>query len=190
VCIGSNTYFILTNRCRWHEHDADELQKVAEDVIEGAVAQLEKEVGFSKESIKVIGITNQRETTVAWSRKSGKPLCKAIVWDDGRTAGVVAHYEKKLQEEGIQVDGKSHKGQDGKKMLAKLYVHHAFVDEYQPSFSCGLPLSTYFSAIKLHWMMIHHEAVKKAHDEDDLLMGTVESWIVYVRLMTYTLGPD
>ena len=96
------------------------MQKVAEDVIEAAVEKLEKDTGFSKDSVKVIGITNQRETTVAWSRKTGRPLCKAIVWDDGRTGGVVAHYEKKLQEVGIEVDGRIYKGQEGKDALAKM----------------------------------------------------------------------
>jgi glycerol kinase len=42
-----------------------------------------------------------------------------------------------------------------------------------------LPLSTYFSAIKLKWMMSHHSEVQQAHDEDDLLFGTIESWIMY-----------
>jgi glycerol kinase len=102
------------------------LQNVAEDVIAGAVDQLEKTAGYSRDSIKVIGITNQRETTVVWSRKTGRPLCKAIVWDDGRTGGVVAHYERKLEEEGIEVDGKSYKGKEGKDALAKLWV--SFVD--------------------------------------------------------------
>lgn len=60
------------------------------------------------------GITNQRETTVAWSRKTGKPLCKAIVWTDSRTKNVVAHFEHKLKEVGIQVSpGVWKKGQEG-----------------------------------------------------------------------------
>lgn len=49
------------------------------------------------------GITNQRETTVAWSRKTGKQLCRAIVWDDGRTKAEVTFFEQKLAEEGIEV---------------------------------------------------------------------------------------
>lgn len=44
----------------------------------------------------------------------------------------------------------------------------------------GLPLSTYFSGIKLRYMLDHYPEVKKAHEEDDLALGTVESWIVYV----------
>lgn len=45
----------------------------------------------------------------------------------------------------------------------------------------GLPLSTYFSAIKLVWMINNDPVVKKAHEEDNLLFGTVESWVLYVR---------
>ena len=44
------------------------------------------------------------ETTLCWSRSTGKPLCNAIVWDDARTKGLVRHYEKKLEEEGIEID--------------------------------------------------------------------------------------
>jgi hypothetical protein len=47
--------------------------------------------------------------------------------------------------------------------------------------STGLPLSTYFSAIKLRWMIDHYPDVHKAHESDDLLFGTIESWLVYVR---------
>lgn len=52
----------------------------------------------------VAGITNQRETTLCWSRTTGQPLCNAVVWDDARTNGVVRDFEKKLDEEGIDID--------------------------------------------------------------------------------------
>jgi glycerol kinase len=69
------------------------------------------------------GITNQRETTVAWSRKTGKPLCKAIVWADSRTKNTVAHFEHKLQQTGIQVKpGEWKKGKDGVEALREMYV--------------------------------------------------------------------
>jgi hypothetical protein len=48
--------------------------------------------------------------------------------------------------------------------------------------STGLPLSTYFSAIKLRWMIDNWEGVRQAHEADDLAFGTVESWIAYVSL--------
>ncbi|EIN09624.1 glycerol kinase [Punctularia strigosozonata HHB-11173 SS5] len=148
----------------WHEHDAEELQTSCETCIDKATEKLEA-AGFTRDSVKAIGITNQRETTVAWSKKTGKPLCKAIVWDDGRTKNVVAHYETVLRETGLEVEpGVFKKGEEGIAALREL---------------TGLPLSTYFSAIKLRWMFHYHESVRKASEEDDLLFGTVESWIVY-----------
>ncbi|KAI0782676.1 glycerol kinase [Abortiporus biennis] len=147
----------------WHEHNAEEIMETCDTCISDACNDLES-LGWAKDSIKVIGITNQRETTVAWSRKTGKPLCPAIVWDDGRTKNTVAHFEHKLQQEGIEIEGSFKKGEEGVKALRQL---------------SGLPLSTYFSAIKLKWMMDHKPEVKQAHEEDDLCFGTVESWIVY-----------
>ncbi|KZS94632.1 glycerol kinase [Sistotremastrum niveocremeum HHB9708] len=148
----------------WHDHDADELTKVCDDCIEGGVKELAAQ-GYAKESIKVIGITNQRETTVAWSRSTGKPLCKAIVWDDSRTKHTVAIFEHKLRDVGIETpSGEIKKGEEGIDALREL---------------TGLPLSTYFSAIKLRWMIDNYPNVKEAHEADDLLLGTVESWLVY-----------
>jgi glycerol kinase len=46
-----------------------------------------------------------------------------------------------------------------------------------------LKLSTYFSGMKLRWMIDNHSEVRKAHDKDDLLFGTLESWVVYVGLL-------
>jgi glycerol kinase len=51
---------------------------------------------------------------VAWSRKTGKSLCKAIVWDDSRTKNTVAYFEHRLRETGIEVQpGIFKKGQEG-----------------------------------------------------------------------------
>ena len=67
-----------------------------------------------------IGVTNQRETTVAWSRKTGNPISRAIVWDDSRTRGVVAHYEHLLKTQGINVNGQVRNGADGAQGLKEL----------------------------------------------------------------------
>lgn len=147
----------------WHEQDANEIISSCNECVEQACKNLEA-AGYGKDSIKVIGITNQRETAVAWSRKTGQPLCRAIVWDDSRTKNTVAHYEAKLANAGLPFQDGHKKGEEGIAALKEL---------------TGLPLSTYFSAIKLRWMLDHKEAVKKAHDAGDLMFGTVESWIVY-----------
>jgi glycerol kinase len=62
------------------EHDAQEIWEAARVTLSEVVAQ----VGI--EHVAAIGITNQRETVVAWSRSTGKPLARAIVWQDRRTA--------------------------------------------------------------------------------------------------------
>ena len=46
---------------------------------------------------------------------------------------------------------------------------------------CGLPINTYFSAVKLRWLIDHCEAVRKAIDEERCLFGTVDSWLIWVN---------
>jgi glycerol kinase len=67
----------------WVEHDAAEIWEVTKKVCHEAL----DEAGIDGSKLKAIGITNQRETAVAWDRKTGEPLHKAIVWQDRRTAG-------------------------------------------------------------------------------------------------------
>ena len=66
----------------WVEHDADEIWRTQRDVAAQAIAQS----GLSAAQIGALGITNQRETTVLWERKTGRALANAIVWQDRRTA--------------------------------------------------------------------------------------------------------
>jgi glycerol kinase len=67
----------------WVEHDASEIWEVTKKVCRQAL----DDAGLDGSKLKAIGITNQRETAVAWDRDSGEPLHKAIVWQDRRTAG-------------------------------------------------------------------------------------------------------
>ena len=66
----------------WVEHDPDEIWTS----VEGALAEALGRAGIGGEQIAGIGITNQRETTVLWERGSGRPVHRAIVWQDRRTA--------------------------------------------------------------------------------------------------------
>ncbi len=65
----------------WVEHDAAEIWEVTR-----AVAREALDSAGAKGGVAGIGITNQRETVVAWDRESGEPLHRAIVWQDRRTA--------------------------------------------------------------------------------------------------------
>ena len=66
----------------WVEHDAEEIWSVSLKVMQAAL----RNARLTAKQISAIGITNQRETVVLWDRKTGKPLHRAIVWQDRRTA--------------------------------------------------------------------------------------------------------
>jgi glycerol kinase len=66
----------------WVEHDALEIWTAQISV---AIEALGK-AGIGPKDVAAVGITNQRETTVVWDRQTGEPMCKAIVWQDRRTA--------------------------------------------------------------------------------------------------------
>ncbi|HEY3266200.1 MAG TPA: glycerol kinase GlpK [Armatimonadota bacterium] len=65
----------------WVEHDAEEILRNVWTVVHEALAA----AGKAAENLAAVGITNQRETTVAWDRETGRPLHNAIVWQDTRT---------------------------------------------------------------------------------------------------------
>src|SRR5437660_2917036 len=66
----------------WVEHDAEEIWLVTHAVAGEAL----RDAGVEPGELEAIGITNQRETVVAWDPASGRPLHPAIVWQDRRTA--------------------------------------------------------------------------------------------------------
>src|ERR1700694_277871 len=68
----------------WVEHDANEIWATQSAVMGEALAK----AAISGGELAAIGITNQRETTVLWERATGKPVARAIVWQDRRTADI------------------------------------------------------------------------------------------------------
>lgn len=85
---------------RWHEHDANELVSSVQTCIDTAVAQFQKD-GHSLSSIKAVGITNQRETTVVWDVKTGEALYNAIVWTDTRTSAIARELKARPGADGL-----------------------------------------------------------------------------------------
>ena len=75
----------------WVEHDALEIWKDVKFLI----SKIIKKNKIKSSQILSIGITNQRETTVLWNKKNGKPINKAIVWQDRRTSGLCDTLKKK-----------------------------------------------------------------------------------------------
>jgi glycerol kinase len=90
----------------WVEHDPEEIWSTQAGVAMEAVAR----AGLDGAGIAAIGITNQRETTVVWNRKTGKPVYHAIVWQDRRTADFcdklkeAGYADKILQKTGLVID--------------------------------------------------------------------------------------
>jgi glycerol kinase len=70
----------------WVEHDPLEILERSDEVIRSALAT----AGITAADLVAVGVTNQRETTVLWDRRTGQPIHNAIVWQDTRTAGIVA----------------------------------------------------------------------------------------------------
>ena len=128
----------------WVEHDAREIWRSTQEVIGAALARH----GLAASDLAAVGITNQRETAVLWDRKSGEPLHNALVWQDTRTADLVAAYAR---------DG----GQD--RFRART----------------GLPLATYFSGLKLKWLLDNVPGARRKAEAGDALAGTIDSWIIW-----------
>ncbi len=86
----------------WVEHDPMEIWssqlEVAQDVLQ--------KNGVSAKDVAAIGITNQRETTIVWDRKTGKPIYNAIVWQDRRTASIC----DKLKADGFEKEIRNRTG--------------------------------------------------------------------------------
>lgn len=136
----------------WVEQDPQEILESVVACIDETCAKLEK-LNVDPWDIKAIGIANQRETTIVWDRQTGQPLYPAIVWSDTRTS----------------------------------HNLHQIIQRMPPNRAnrfcllekCGLPLSPYFSALKLRWLLENVESVQKARDSGQLLFGTVDSWLMW-----------
>ena len=135
----------------WVEHDAAEIWRNAQAVIETALA----EAKVSARDLSAVGVTNQRETTILWDAATGAPLHHAIVWMDTRTQAAV----DRIAAQGL-----------GDLVRAKT----------------GLPLATYFSALKLGWLLDDVPGARDRAARGAALFGTIDSWIIW----NLTGGPD
>ena len=94
VAVEQKEFIQIFPKSGWVEHDPMEILETQMEVLN----KLLKNNDVPPESIDSIGITNQRETIVAWNKTTGEPIHNAIVWQDKRTAG----YCDKLKAEGHQ----------------------------------------------------------------------------------------
>ncbi len=131
----------------WVEHDAAEILERVRTCVRVAL----RDSGADARALAAVGISNQRETTVVWSRRTGRPVQHAIVWQDTRTA-----------EAGGRLAAAGNGGTDRFRGLT------------------GLPISTYSSALKLGWILEAGGTERRAAAEaGELLFGTIDSWLIW-----------
>jgi glycerol kinase len=128
----------------WVEHDPEEIWRRTQEVIAGALGQR----ALQPSDLAAIGITNQRETTILWDRKSGRPVYNAIVWQDTRVAETVVAFARQ-------------RGQD--RFRAQT----------------GLPLTTYFSGLKIHWLLENLPGLRQSAEGGDVLFGNVDTFLAW-----------
>ena len=128
----------------WVEHDPDEIWLRTQETIAEAMEQ----AVLQPSDLAAMGITNQRETTVLWDRKTGRPLANALVWQDTR----VAEYIPEFSREGG-------------------------ADRFREK--TGLPLATYFSGLKIRWMLENVPGAREQAEAGDVLFGTIDSFLVW-----------
>lgn len=133
----------------WVEHDAEEIWRRTREVIVEVVTKI------PAAELGAVGITNQRETTVVWDRRTGKPVTNAIVWQDVRVANAVTE-------------------------LAKSGGQDRFREK------TGLPLSTYFSGLKIRWILENVKGIRKMVEAGDVLFGNIDTFLVW----QLTGGPE
>lgn len=128
----------------WVEHDPAEIWRNTLAVMAEACAAAK----VTAAEIVSVGITNQRETTVVWDRRTGEPVANAIVWQDTRVGDLVQQFTA----EGGQ-------------------------DRFRAQ--TGLPLATYFSGLKLRWLLDNIPGARAGAERGNLLFGTIDSYLLW-----------
>ena len=133
------------NEDGWVSHDPAE---IAKNVLAVARAVVEEQ-GIDPAEVAGIGISNQRETTVAWDARTGEPICDAIVWQCARAQEVC---DRIAQREGA----------------ADIICERT-----------GLALSPYYPAAKMTWILENVPAARELAREGALHLGTIDAWVVW-----------
>jgi glycerol kinase len=128
----------------WVEHDPLEIWRNTETVVADAMRSAQ----LRPEDLAAIGITNQRETTVVWDRRSGAPLYNALVWQDTRVADMLPRYTDKPGVEFFRM-------------------------------RTGLPLSSYFSSLKIRWILDNVPDARRLAETGDALFGNIDTFLVW-----------
>jgi glycerol kinase len=144
ISVGQKEHKQIYPQAGWVEHDSDEIWQNTQEVIGLALGK----ANLSAKDLAAVGITNQRETTLAWNKVTGKPYYNALVWQDTRVGSELAELAK---------DG----GMD--RFRAKT----------------GLPLATYFSGLKLRWLLNNIKGLREDAEKGEALFGNMDTFIAW-----------
>ena len=134
----------IVNDAGWVSHDP---QEIYANLLK-AVRMVCDKVDADPQDIVCMGISNQRETSLAWDRETGKPVCDAIVWQCARAAEICAEVEKT----GVGDTVRAH---------------------------TGIPISPYFPASKLAWILKNAPEAAALAEKHALCMGTIDAWLIW-----------
>jgi glycerol kinase len=144
VSVAQKEHRQIYPQAGWVEHNPAEIIantiEVCGDALKGA--------NLSPGDLAAVGITNQRETTLVWEKKTGKAIANAIVWQDTRVAEEVSRFS----------------ASGGQNRFRE---------------ATGLPLSTYFSGLKMRWLLENVPGARAKADSGELLLGTIDSFLVW-----------
>lgn len=146
VAVDQREHEQIFPKAGWVEHDPHEIIRRTKMIIDGAM----KQADITASDLVSVGITNQRETTVAWNKMTGAFYFNAIVWQDTRTGEIV----RRLSEADPQG-----------------------VNRFRET--TGLPISTYFSGTKMIWMLENVAGLREAGERGEALFGTIDSWVLW-----------
>jgi glycerol kinase len=144
ISVGQKEHKQIYPQAGWVEHDSEEIWRNTQEVIGLALGK----ANLSAKDLAAVGITNQRETTLAWNKITGKPYYNALVWQDTRVGSELAELAK---------DG----GMD--RFRAKT----------------GLPLATYFSGLKLRWLLNNIKGLREDAEKGEALFGNMDTFIAW-----------
>ena len=136
----------------WVEHDPEEIYRNTLLVVE----ELLGKSGVDREAVACVGISNQRETAMAWNRNTGKPVYNAIVWQCARGEEIC----RRIAVGAVRQKDNLSAAEDVRQRT-------------------GLKLSPYFSAAKLAWITEHVEGAAGLAARGELCCGTMDSYLVY-----------
>ncbi|NQW76511.1 MAG: glycerol kinase GlpK [Cytophagales bacterium] len=144
ISVGQKEHKQIYPQAGWVEHDSEEIWQNTQEVIGLALGK----ANLSTKDLAAVGITNQRETTLAWNKITGKPYYNALVWQDTRVGSELSELAK---------DG----GMD--RFRAKT----------------GLPLATYFSGLKLRWLLNNIKGLREDAAKGEALFGNMDTFIAW-----------